>query len=237
VVYAPNYAPHGDWTGLSLAGQVERVLGISTVIENDANALALLEQAFGDNAGLGSSAVVVLDEGVGCGIISNHRLVHGFAGAAGEIGHLVVAPKGPRCRCGNQGCLESVAGAIAIIDAVNGRCQGRKAADLGDVARLVELGNAQADEVVQAAGEALGRGLSALLNLANPERVVLYGPVELVGEADYASARTFMAAVREASGRYTFSTAGSDYELLTKPYEYGGGARAAAAVALLRTRD
>ena len=232
VVYAPNYAPHGDWAGFSLADELERELGLPTVVENDANALAEWEHAFGDNAGIGYAATVVLDEGVGCGLVVDGRVVHGSGGSAGEIGHVVVDPQGGLCRCGNHGCLETVAGTVAITDAISDGIE-RKVADLTAAAVLAEHDERVAATIGRA-GTALGQGLSALLNLVNPAQVVLYGPAELVDESAYASARAFMAGVRESSARYSFSNAGRDCRIVHKPYSYRVGAQAAAAVALRR---
>ena len=85
-------------------------------------------------------------------------------------------------------------------------------------------------------GRAPGLAISTLLNLVNPEKLVLYGPAELVGESEYASARRFMKHVRQSAKKYAFSTADGDCSVIPKAYDYETGAQAVATVALLRAR-
>jgi predicted NBD/HSP70 family sugar kinase len=234
VVCAPNYAPHGDWAEFPFANRIGDELGLPTVIENDANALAEWEHGFGPSRDLGCTATLLLDQGIGCGIVVNGDLVHGFGGSAGELGHVVIDPaEGGKCRCGNIGCLETVAGTGAIVEAVVDRTK-KLVPDLAAVAALAETGEEPVVEALRHAGTALGRGLSALLNLMNPKQVTIYGPPQVMNTDKYAAARYFMGAVREASTRYAFSTAGRDCTIVCKTYTESLGARAAAAVALLR---
>lgn len=239
VVFAPNYGPDEAWTNLPLEQALQEATALPTIIENDANAIAEYEHVFGEGKDTDSFAVVVLDEGIGCGLITHGRLVHGIHEMAGEIGHVVVQPEGRKCRCGNQGCLESVASTLAItqISAELARRDVPQAPALPDVVADFEQHDKSAITAIEKAGDALGRAISAVLNLTNPERLVLYGPAELVCEDSHATAELFMAHVREASRKYTFSTAGCDYKLISKPFGYEVGAQAAAAVALLRCKQ
>jgi predicted NBD/HSP70 family sugar kinase len=240
VVFAPNYAPHGEWDNFPLSQALQDATALPTVIENDANAIAEYEHAFGDGQGTDSFAVIVLDEGVGCGLITHGRLIHGFHEMAGEIGHLVVQPDGRECRCGNKGCLESVAGTLAITQ-ITEELADRDGPPLPDLRGVItqydQHSKSTAGIAIEGAGDALGKAISAVLNLTNPEKLVLYGPAELVCESTHASAKLFMHHAREASKKYTFSTAGMDCKLIPKPFRYRIGAQAAAAVALLRARD
>lgn len=238
VVYAPNYGPAGGWNDFPLRESLEEATALPTVIENDANAIAEYEHTFGSGRGSESFAAIVLDEGIGCGLISHGRLVHGINAMAGEIGHIVVEPDGRKCRCGNFGCLDSVASTLAISQ-IFGELAGHEVSDVPDLPNVVaqfEQGDKDAYSALDRAGGALGRAISAVLNIANPERLVLYGPAALVNEPDYETARLFMSCVRKSSDKYTFSTAGRDCTLIPKTFSYNVGARAAAAVALLRAR-
>jgi predicted NBD/HSP70 family sugar kinase len=238
VVYAPNYEPAERWKDFPLGKALSEATALPTVIENDANAIAEYEHAFGAGSGSDSFAAIVLDEGIGCGLIAHGRLVHGIHAMAGEIGHIVVEPDGRKCRCGNAGCLDSVASTLAIsqVFAELAGHEGPDAPDLSNVVAHFEQGNKHARSALDRAGGALGRAISAVLNLANPEKLVLYGPAALVSESDHETARRFMTSVRESSEKYTFSTAGQDCTLIPKTFSYDIGARAAAAVALLRAR-
>lgn len=232
VRYAPGYAPHGDWAGWPVAAELGRALGLPVVVDNDANALAEFEHAFGTLAGVGSSATLVLDEAVGCGIVAEGHLVHGADGSAGEIGHLVVQPQGRRCYCGARGCLDTVASTVAITERITDRA-GVKVADLAAAAALVDSGDAAAVDTVRLAGRAVGHGLAAVLNLVNPEQVMLYAPPELVDEPAYASARCFMTGLRKSAKERSFFPTGRP-RLLVKEHQHLAGARAAAVLPLVR---
>ncbi|MEU3742026.1 MULTISPECIES: ROK family transcriptional regulator [unclassified Streptomyces] len=232
VVYAPNYAAGAGWAGFSLAEPLRRATGLPTVLENDANALVQLEETYAGPAAGRTEAAVILDQGVGAGLMLDGRIHHGATGSAGEIGHVVVQSDGPLCSCGNSGCLESVAGTDAIANDIRGSTE-RAAEDLD--AALALLSNAACrkyvENVLGRTGAALGIGLSALINLANPDRIVLYGPARLVSDGEFDSARLFMAAVRRTVRQQAFSTAADAVILTAKPYDDGVGALAAAAVA------
>ncbi|MFC8126843.1 ROK family protein [Streptomyces sp. NPDC057302] len=232
IVYAPNYAAGVGWSGFCLAEPLRRATGLPTVLENDANALVQLEETLTRPGAGRTEAAVILDQGIGAGLMINGRIHHGAAGSAGEIGHVVVRSDGPSCSCGNSGCLESVAGTGAIADEIRA-LTGQPAADLD--AALSLLSNAECrkyvEEVLGRTGEALGIGLSALINLTNPDRIVLYGPAGLVSDGDVESARLFMTAVHNTVRKQAFSTAADDVTLTAKPYDDGVGALAATAVA------
>ncbi|NNN30484.1 ROK family protein [Streptomyces sp. S3(2020)] len=232
VVKAPNYAAGVGWSGLTLAGPLREATGLPTVLENDANALALAEAALGDTRARRHSAVVLVDHGVGAGIVADGRILHGATGAAGEIGHVVVEPDGPQCSCGNRGCLESVVG----VDAIARRVRELTALPVRDLDAVLALlsttWSKQVEDVLEHAGTALGTGLSALVNFTDPERIVLYGPPGLVCPDDWDSAALFMAKVRETVTSQVFSTEGKAVTLTTRPYGDAAGARAAAVAAL-----
>ncbi|WP_406346877.1 ROK family protein [Streptomyces sp. NBC_00648] len=234
IINAPNYADNASWSGLSLGDLLCKATQLPTVVENDANAMAQLALSVGDADSSRDFAAVILDKGIGAGLMVDGELLHGSSGAAGEIGHVVVEPhQGDECSCGNKGCLESVAGS----DAIARRVQQLTGGPVPDLARVVALFKSDdcgtlVEEALTEAGEALGRGIADLLNLANPERVVLYGPEALVSEDHerFPAAEVFLAAVRRCSTEHAFSTA-RDVVLVTRPYEDELGARAAAAVA------
>lgn len=237
VVLGPTRA----WDDFPLHETLQEATGLPAVIENDANAIAEYEYVFGADKGSHPLAVILLDEGIGCGLVTHGRIIHGTNGMAGGIGHVVVQPDGRECPCGcgKKGCLDSVAGTLAItqIFAKRAGLPDPEAPDLPDVTRYFEKGDEDAVAAIEEAGSALGLAISTVLDLINPEKLVLYGPAELVGESRHAAAERFMRLVRESSERYASSAAYGDCTLVAKVYDDEIGARAAAAVALLRAKD
>jgi predicted NBD/HSP70 family sugar kinase len=239
VVLAPHYGPPGAWDDFPLHEQLRKATALPAVIENEANVLAEYEYIYGEGQEPQSLVAMVLDEGVGCGLLVDGRLIHGVRGMAGEIGHLPVQPGGRTCQCGSKGCLESVASTLAIpqvYDELAGR-GAPKTSDLATVIAHFDKGDKHAAAALETAGDALGIAISTVLDLINPEKLVLYGPAELVCESSSPAAERFMSRVRESSREHAFSTAASDCTLVPKVYDYRTGARAAAAVALLRAKD
>ncbi len=191
VTTAPGYGPSGAWDDFPLREQLQRATALPAVIENGANVLAEYEYVYGESQEPQSLVAIVLDEGVRCGMIADGRLIHGVGGQAGEIGHLVVQPRGRTCRCGNQGCLDSVASTVAIpevFDELAGR-GAPEASDLATVIAYFEKGDEYAAAALDQAGDALGVAIATLLRLINPEKLVLFGPAGLVCESSLSGRR------------------------------------------------
>ena len=103
-----------EFEGFPVRDEIERRLGTQVILENDANAAALGEKWMGAGRDVNDLVLLTLGTGIGGGIISSGRVLHGFLGMAGELGHMTVVPNGNPCGCGNQGCLEKHASATAI---------------------------------------------------------------------------------------------------------------------------
>ncbi len=144
--------------------EIERQLGAPVVLENDANAAALGEKWMGAGRNYDDLVLLTLGTGIGGGIISGGKVLHGFVGMAGELGHTTVSPTGNPCGCGNQGCLEKHASATAVV--AMARMMG-----LGDnltseaVYRLAAGGDEKAKAVFVAMGQALGTALATLVSI------------------------------------------------------------------------
>ena len=226
VVYSPNLG----WRNVSLAKRLKEELDLEVAVENDANALAVGEQWFGDGRGRSNFAVLLLSEGVGCGLVLNNDLFHGASGMAGEFGHIVVQPGGPPCRCPNYGCLEGIASTSGIVGMV---AHGSKARGIEDdpltLAAVVKLARRDpvARHAFQAAGDALARAIGALLNLVNPEQIIIES---LQPEAALLLER----ATKPVLPLYAFSSALTDCDIKWKQPEADFGAKSAAAVAISR---
>ena len=197
VVFSPNL--HAV-EGIPLKDKLEPRIGLPLTLENDANAAAWGEFRFGAGSEVDHLVFVALGTGIGGGVISHRMLVRGAQGSAGELGHVTIQASGPRCACGNHGCLEALASGTAIrrrareLASENpGSALGRLAADrkvLGeDVTRLAREGDGVAVAVLEEAGRWLGIGLAGFVNVFNPEVIAVGGGVMAAGELILEAAR------------------------------------------------
>ncbi|MFC0435161.1 ROK family transcriptional regulator [Kutzneria buriramensis] len=175
------------WAGLRPAWELERRTGLSGVVTNDANAGALAERLYGVARDTGDMVYVRLSAGIGAGIVVDGQLMLGARGLAGEVGHLMAEPGGRICRCGNRGCLETVASPVAVAELL-ARSWGEPVTPL-DLPRLVAEGNPGACRAVEDAGEAVGRVLASVVTLVDPELVVVGGDLASAGELVLAPVR------------------------------------------------
>jgi predicted NBD/HSP70 family sugar kinase len=219
-----RYAPFLEWRDVPLASLLHTATGLPVVVENDVNSLTVAEQWFGAGVDVPSFAVVTIGAGVGCGFVVDGSLVHGAVGLAGELGHVPILPAGPKCpRCGNRGCVESVASEGAILQQVRAAC-GDADLDITAAAALARVGNKGATAAFTDAGDALGRALAIVANLLNPHRIVLSGE-------GLAASDLFENAARDSFARHAFGEA-VDCDLVTRPLPDHTWARGAAAVAI-----
>jgi predicted NBD/HSP70 family sugar kinase len=159
---------------------MRRRLDLPIAVDNDANLGALAEAAFGAARDARDLVYLKVSSGIGAGLILNGRLYRGAAGLAGELGHRIVDPDGPVCRCGNRGCLETVASAGALV----ARLRPVHGEDLtvDGMLALARAGDEPARGVIAEAGRAIGRAVADLLNVLNPELVVVGGELADAGE-------------------------------------------------------
>jgi predicted NBD/HSP70 family sugar kinase len=215
-----RYSPFFAWRDVELATLLEARTGLATVVENDVNALAVAEQWFGAGRDVDNFAVVTVGAGIGCGLIVDGALVHGASGMAGELGHVTVEPDGLECRCGKRGCLETVASDESILHAIPG-----SPTSIAEAVELARSGDAAASDAFARAGDAIGRAVSTLVNLVEPERIVFSG--EGVVASDL-----LMDSVAAAIGRNAFGSAAEGLEIVTRPLGDETWARGAAVNAL-----
>lgn len=177
---SPNLPELG---GTPLARSLEEKLGFPVILENDATAAAIGEYWLGASRDYASSICVTLGTGVGGGIIIDGKPLRGPDGTAGEVGHICVEPLGPPCGCGSNGCVEQFSSASAIVRMANelkGDYPGSKLAELNDfnalnVFQFGMAGDPLCIEVFRRAGSYLGIALAALINVLNPEAIVIGG--------------------------------------------------------------
>ncbi len=161
---------------IPLRDEIEARLGAPVILENDANAAALGESWIGAGAGIGSLVLLTLGTGIGGGIVYKDRVMHGFLGMAGELGHLTVVPNGNPCGCGNVGCLEKHASATAIsCTAGLMRVTAHPNPSAEEVYELAKAGDWKAQQIFVSMGEALGIALAMLVNTFNFPLYLLSG--------------------------------------------------------------
>jgi len=187
LVYSTVNVP--GWHEVPLRAQLERRLRCPCAIDNDVNLVALGEWRVGAGRGSRNLICLTLGTGVGGGLILNGSLYRGSRGAAGELGHMVIDPRGRRCGCGARGCLEAEVGTAAIL--AMGRAAlrrgteplrtlvrasgGRLSPEL--ISQAARRGDRAARAIWMQVGCWLGVGLANLVNLLNPERIIIGGGV------------------------------------------------------------
>lgn len=170
-----------DWSGTRPAHELSRRTGLPAQLINDANAGALAESLYGAGRNCDNFVYVRLSAGIGAGILANGQLLLGARGVTGEVGHMQVVPNGLVCRCGNRGCLETVASPVAIANLLSDSW--RKPVTRRDLFHLLAAGNESACRAVSDAGEAIGFCVAAMVNLLDPELVIVGGEFAAAGEA------------------------------------------------------
>lgn len=190
VVVAPNLG----WRDYPLRDRLAERVGLPVVLDNDANCATLGEAWIGAARGARHVVGLTIGTGIGGGLIIDGKLHHGASDVAGEVGHTTVDTMGRRCRCGNYGCLEAYASGTAIADRarealdndtpslMRSAVQDMSALTAEHVFGAARDGDEIAREVVKDTARYLGVGVANLLNLVNPEVVVLVGGVTGAGE-------------------------------------------------------
>ncbi|MCB9479358.1 MAG: ROK family protein [Deltaproteobacteria bacterium] len=186
VTQSPNFP---GWNDVPLVEQMAASRPIPVAMENDANAAALGEAWRGAGQGLSSLALYTLGTGVGGGLVLDGKVWHGAFGMAGELGHVTIEPEGPRCGCGNRGCLEALIQRDAIIaDARRVLDEGRASrlaalVDTGEeltpalVARAADDGCEASRGIYENVGRILGIAAAGLLNVLNMEMILVGGGI------------------------------------------------------------
>lgn len=187
IIFAPNLG----WSNVPLKAKLETIFGIPTFVDNDVNVGTLGEYAFGAGQGVKNLVGIFVGTGIGGGIILDGKLFHGINKTAGEIGHMIVDANGPRCGCGNFGCLEAVASRTAITKALQKailkkgqksrllKLNGGKLDQIRSqaIAKAVKRGDKPTVKVMQRAGKYLGISVASIVHFLNPEMIVFGGGV------------------------------------------------------------
>jgi len=175
------------WEGYDIATHLEESFERPVFIDNDANLGALAELWWGAGSSAKDLAYIKVATGVGAGLIINGRIFRGSGGIAGEIGHTSIDPNGPQCICGLKGCLATFIGTPALLERAKDklRASGSNRLPPTSIDELVSAaldGDLMSVELIHYAGDRLGVGIANLLNLLNPEMVVLGGGIARAGD-------------------------------------------------------
>lgn len=163
------------WNQVPLGATLRREIGLPVIVENNVNALAVAERLYGVGRRHSSFLVVTIGTGVGAGFVVDGVVLRGSTGGAGEIGHTPVVENGPLCSCGNVGCLEAVIGEAALV------AEAKRRGIIGDRGGMPALraaadeGDAAAAALFGEAGHLLGRTLAGVVQLLDPEVVIVLG--------------------------------------------------------------
>lgn len=187
VLFSPNLP---DWSGFGLASMLEKITGVQTFVENDANSFILGEWAFGEFKGSQHMIGLTLGTGVGGGVITHGILMTGSSGYGGELGHTVVEPEGPLCGCGSHGCLESLASATAIVKMAREYSKRFPKSSMFSAPEITAKvvfdsargGDLAATMIVERVTKAMAIAIGNFIHVFNPEHIIIGGGISKAGD-------------------------------------------------------
>ena len=237
VINPPNLS---CWRNFPLAGEVQRVFGVRARIDNDANAAGLAEAAWGAGVGYRDVFYATLGTGIGTGIVFDQRIYHGRTGSAAEGGHVTIDYSGPRCACGKLGCIEVLCSGPAIARRARARIAesaeaGAKILELAGgnleavqaetVAEAFRQGDPLATEVLETSADLLTVWIGNIIDLLEPEIIILGGGVSELMSA-------FFGQIREQLPNWSINRRATEIPIVRA--KYGSDAGIAGAAALCR---
>ncbi|AMG04989.1 sugar metabolism global transcriptional regulator Mlc [Vibrio mimicus] len=177
--------PHYNVKNLALGPEIYKATGLPVFVANDTRAWALAEKLFGHSQDVDNSVLISIHHGLGAGIVLDGRVLQGRHGNIGELGHIQIDPNGKRCHCGNYGCLETVASSQAIRDQVKSRILAGEPScleaiediSIEDICAAAADGDPLAVDVIQQLGRYLGAAIAIVINLFNPDKVLIGGVI------------------------------------------------------------
>ena len=228
-----RYSPFFGWRNVQFARPLADHLGLPVYLENDVNTLTIAEQWFGYGHGVDHFVVVTVGRGIGAGIVVNGQFYRGALGGAGEFGHITLMTNGPPCDCGKRGCLETLASDPAVVRQALVAITLRERTALAEVEPLTleaivaaaEAGDELARRLLADSGRWLGMGIATLVNILNPQLVIVGGEGVRAGEWRFGS-------MREAIREHAFDGLADDLDIVIEPAGDETWARGAACVVL-----
>jgi predicted NBD/HSP70 family sugar kinase len=168
-------APQLGWNAVPLGEYLRIALDLPVIIENNVNALTVAERLYGRGRGRDNILVVTIGTGIGAGMVIEGAVVRGSTGGVGELGHVPVSDGGPRCRCGNEGCLEAHISEEALVEAARTAGIISGSAGIDALRAAADAGDKDAAAIFGRAGHLLGRTLAGVVHLVDPALVVVLG--------------------------------------------------------------
>lgn len=191
-IFSPNFP---GWENIHVVNEMERYFGIPTFIDNDVRVNLYGEWRFGSGAGYDHLVLLTLGTGLGSGIVSDGKVLYGKTSSAGEIGHMNMYREGRPCKCGSSGCLGRYVSAIGMVNTLIERLNDGHQSIIQEwvqqdhskiTAKMIsdayDLGDKTAIEVMHETGRILGFGLSNVINLYNPEIIIVGGGMSAAGD-------------------------------------------------------
>ncbi|GAB4539827.1 MAG: xylose repressor [Anaerolineales bacterium] len=233
------FAPNLHWHQVPFREIFSKATNLKTFIENDANAATMAEHLFGGAKQLNDFIFVFAGIGIGSGLFLNGKLYRGKNGYAGEIGHSPISagPAQNVCHCGNRGCWETYANQYSILQRIQARLEVKRnsvipqlleekqcALSIPLIKQAADAGDAEALESFAEAGRAMGQGFAGLVNILNPETIILGGPLAIAG--DY-----LLPSVREMIARHALPEIGQQAEIVLSTF--GSDASLIGAIAIV----
>jgi glucokinase-like ROK family protein len=222
-------SPFFGWNDVPLRELVQNKVNVPVYVDNDVNTLAFAEKWFGAGRGIHDFLVVTFGRGIGLGIVVNGQFHHGAHGSAGEIGHTVVQPGGELCACGKRGCLEMYASEPAMLRQAAEAYQQGKLSSIPktpeEMIALANQGEKAVQEIFSQAGQLLGQSIANLINIFNPERILINGEGVRAGNWLF---NPMLAAIDE----HTMPSLRKDVSIFIEPLGDDAWARGAASLVL-----
>ncbi|RJP56190.1 MAG: ROK family transcriptional regulator [Anaerolineaceae bacterium] len=220
------FAPNLHWRNVPFGKIFSEQTKLKVFVENDANAAAIAEHLFGTARRCQNFIFVFAGVGIGGGLFLNGRLYRGNNGYAGEIGHspIMAEPSQTVCHCGNRGCWETYANQYSIIQRIQARLEVKRSSIIPKlmtdqnsvlsiplIKQAADAGDIEAVESFNEAGQAMGQGFAGLINIFNPEMIILGGPLSVAGEY-------LLPAIKETVARHSLPEIDRQAEVLLSPF-------------------
>lgn len=220
------FAPNLHWRNVPFGKIFSEQTKLKIYVENDANAAAIGEHLFGTARQCQDFLFVFAGVGIGGGLYLNGRLYRGNNGYAGEIGHFPITaePSQTVCHCGNRGCWETYANQYSIIQRVQARLEVKRTSIIPKlmaeqnsgltiplIKQAADAGDKEAIDSFAEAGLAMGQGFAGLINIFNPKKIILGGPLSIAGEY-------LLPDIKEAVKRHSMPETGQQVEVLLSPF-------------------
>lgn len=220
------FAPNLHWRNVPFGKIFSEQTRLKVFVENDANAAAIAEHLFGTARQCQDFIFVFAGVGIGGGLFLNGKLYRGKNGYAGEIGHspIMAEPSQTVCHCGNRGCWETYANQYSIIQRVQARLEVKRTSiipkliaehnsplTISLIKQAADAGDREAIDSFAEAGHAMGQGLAGLINIFNPEKIVIGGPLSIAGEY-------LLPAIKETVTRHALPEIDQQVEVLLSPF-------------------